>query len=283
MDSRQFYMLHDSGHKGMGSVAYGICLALRRMVQEAVYENGSVRCHAHCRLHIIHQALIMVHHFHAAPAQHIGGTHHHGITDSAGNLQGLFHRGRHTGFRHGNPQFIHHGPEQIPVLCQVNHFRRGAQNTHTVFLQIRRQVQGGLSAELGDDAHRLFLLINAQHIFQRQRLKIKLVRCVVIRGYRLRVAVHNDGLKAQLFQRHGSMDTAIVKLDSLPDTVGAAPKDHHLGFIGADRVFVRGIISGIVISAVRRAAHMNALPVLLHTQKYAPLPDLLFRHLQQPA
>ncbi len=257
----------------MGAVTDGICLALSGMVQKPVNEDRPIRCHPHRRLHVIRKALVMVHHFHAPASQHIGGTHHHRITDPVGDLQGLLHCGGHTGLRHG--------PEQIPVLCQVNDGRGRTQDPHAVFLQVCRQVQGGLSAKLGDDPYRLFLLIDAQHILQGQGLKIQLVRSVIVCGYRLRVTVDDNGLKSQLFQCQGGMDTAIVEFNTLANAVRTASQDHDLGPARPDRIFVRGIIGGIIIGTVLGTAYMDALPGFLHSQEDPAFPDLLLRKFQQ--
>ena len=222
VDSGQLDMLHHRGHKGVLPVADGIGLALGGMVQEAVNEDGPVRRHSNRRPHIVGQALVVVHHLHAPASQHIGGAHHHGIPYTMGNFQGLLHGGGHAGLGHGNPQLVHHGPEQISVLRHVDHGGGGAQDAHAILLQLRRQVQGGLPAELGDDAQGLLLFVDAQHVLQGQGLEVELVRGVVVRGHGLGIAVHHDGLETQLLQGQGGMDAAIVELDALADAVGAA-------------------------------------------------------------
>ncbi len=119
-----------------------------------------------------------------------------------------------------------------------------------VLLQLRRQVQRGLAAELGDYAQRLFLFVDAQDVFQGQRLKIQLVGSVVVSGNGLRVAVDNNGLKSQLLQRQCGVDAAVVKLNSLADPVGAAAEDHDLWLVRVDRVLIRRVIGGVVVGAV---------------------------------
>ena len=283
MDACQLNVLHDRRHKGVGTVADGIRLTFHGVVQETVDEDGAVRGDAYGGLHISHHALVVVHHFHAPAAQHVGGAHHHRIADLSGNLQGFFHRGGHAGFRHGNRQFFHHFPEQIPIFRQIDDCRGGAQDLHPVFLQFGSQVQRRLSAELSDDAYGFFFLINAENVLQGQRLKIQLVGGVVVRGHGLRVAVDDNRLKSQFFQGQGRVNTAVVKLDALADAVGAAAQDHHLGFIAADGIFVLSVVGGIIVGAVRSAADVDALPVFLYTQSYAAVPDVILRDLQQLA
>ena len=44
----------------------------------------------------------------------------------------------------------------------------------------------------------------------------------------LGIGVHHDGAVAQLPEGHRRPNAAVVELDTLPDPVGAAPKDHHV-------------------------------------------------------
>ena len=138
-----------------------------------------------------------------------------------GNLKCLIHGGSHSGFRHGYLQLIHHSAEQISVLRQIDDCRSGTKNLHTVLLQICCQVQRSLSAKLCNDAYRFLLLINAQYILQGQGLKIQFIGGIVVSGYGLRITVYDNGLKAQLLQCQRSVYAAVVKLDTLTNTVGA--------------------------------------------------------------
>ena len=53
MDARELDMLHDGGHEGQGAVADGVGLALERVLQEAVDEDGAVGGHAHGGGHVL--------------------------------------------------------------------------------------------------------------------------------------------------------------------------------------------------------------------------------------
>ena len=140
MHARQLYVLHHRRHKRMGAVADGIRLTFRGMIQKPVDQDGPVGSNAHRRFHVSGEICVVIHYLHASAAQHIGGTNHNGITYGMRNIQRLLHRGRHTGFRHGNLKLLHHGAEPVPVLRQIDNGRRRAQNLHAVFLQICSQV-----------------------------------------------------------------------------------------------------------------------------------------------
>ena len=96
MNPCKFNMLHHSRHKGMGSVADGVCLAFRGMAQKTVNQYGPIGGYTHCRIHIAFHALCIIDHFHSSSAQHIGGTHHHRIADLFCNFQRLFDIDRHA-------------------------------------------------------------------------------------------------------------------------------------------------------------------------------------------
>ena len=79
------------------------------------------------------------------------------------------------------------------------------------------------------------------------------------------------------------MDTAVVKFNTLADAVGASAQNHYFRLVGAYRVFVFSVVGGEVVSAVRRAADMDAFPSLLHTQLNAAAADVVFRNRQNLA
>ena len=95
---------------------------------------------------------------------------------------------------------------------------------------------------MGDDPERLLLFIYAKDIFQGQRLKIELVGSVIVCRDGFRIAVYDDCLKSQLFERQCCMYAAVVDLDALPDPVGAAAENHDFWLICADRVLIFGIV-----------------------------------------
>ena len=58
------------------------------------------------------------------------------------------------------------------------------------------------------------------------------------------------------------MNTAVVELDTLTDTVRAAAKNHNLLTVGIYRALVRSIVGGVVVSLVFGTAYMYAFPAL---------------------
>ncbi len=268
-------VLHDGGHEGMSTVADRVRLALHGIVEEAVDQDRAVRGDADRCRHIVRHLFIVVDDFHPASAQDVRGTHHDRITDLCGDLLGFLDGGRHTGLGHGNAQLVHHGAEVVAVLRQVDDSGGGTEDLHALFFQLGSEVQRRLSAELGDDADGLFLLIDREDILQGQGLEVELVRGIIVRGDSLGVAVDDDRLEAELSEGHGRMDAAVIELDTLADAVGAAAQDHDLGLVCADGVLVLPDISRIVVGAVLGPAHMDTFPALGAAKGLAGMADLI--------
>ena len=84
-------------------------------------------------------------------------------------------------------------------------------------MQGGRQIDGRLSAELDDNAFRLFLVDDVEHIFRGQRFKIQSVGDIKVRGYGFRVVVDDDGLDAHFLERPYGVYRAVVKFHALTD------------------------------------------------------------------
>ena len=108
----------------------------------------------------------------------------------------------------------------------------------TVHARLRQglgQIDGGLAAELDDDALGPLPLDDVEHVLQRQRLEVEPVGRVEIGADRFGVVVDNDGLVARFPQRPHRMDRAVVELDALPDADGPGAQHQHLGPCAARR------------------------------------------------
>ena len=151
------------------------------MIEETVDQDRPVGSDADSSQHIILHSIVVVNDFHAASAQDIGRPHHDRITDLVRYFGGFLYSGRHSGLRHGDPELVHHEAELITVFSQVDHFGLCAENADTVRFEVGSQVQRCLTAELSDDADRFLLIVDRQHVFESERLKIQLIGCVIIR------------------------------------------------------------------------------------------------------
>ena len=92
------------------------------------------------------------------------------------------------------------------------------------------QIQRRLPAKLHNQPLGLHAIADIQNVFRRKRLEEEIIARVVIRRDRLGVGIHHDGLVASVFQGEGCLTAAVVKLDALPNTIGAAAEDHDAVF-----------------------------------------------------
>ena len=168
------------------------------------------------------QHFLVLNDLHRPPAEDVGRPDHQGVPDLLGDLEGFLDIPGHPGFRLGDAQVGHDMPEAVPVLREVDDVGGRSDDGQSRIHQLARDVQRRLPTELDDDPLRLLLVIYGQHVLHRQGLEIKLVGGVVIRGDRLGVAVHHDGLVAFLPDREGRVDTAVIELDPLSDAVRSA-------------------------------------------------------------
>jgi hypothetical protein len=139
---------------------------------------------AHDRLELV----LAVEDEHAAAAQHERRPHQHRVTD-------LGRRADRLGFRQGDAirrlpelHLVEHRREELPVLRDLDALRRGADDVDAVRLQRAGEIQRRLAAELHDGADAALLLVDFQHVLERQRLEVEPVAGVVVGGDGLRVA-----------------------------------------------------------------------------------------------
>ena len=144
---------------------------------------------------------------------------------------------------------VEHRGEVLAVFRHLDAGRRSPDNVGAVGLEGSREVQRGLPAELHDDRIALFPLVNIEHIFEGQRLEVKLVTCVIVGRNRLRVGVDHDCFPPHVAKSKSGVDAAVVEFDPLPDPIGPAPEDHDPLFVSRPR-FILVAVSGIKIGGV---------------------------------
>ena len=80
------------------------------------------------------------------------------------------------------------------------------------------QLDSGLSAELNNNAVRLFCLDDGFNILLGKRIEVKSVASIEVCGYSFRVIVADNSLVAQLLERPYAVNGAVVELDTLTDS-----------------------------------------------------------------
>ena len=273
-------VLHDGGHERVGAVGDGVGLALERVLQELVDEDRPVGRHADGGLHVAREHLLVVHDLHAAAAEHVARAHDERVADLVRDGDGLGERRGHACLRHRDAEVGHDHPEPVAVLGKVDRLRTGAEDGHARLLELARDVERRLTAELADDALGPLLLVYREHVFDGERLEVELVRGVVVGGDRLGIAVHHDGLEAGVAKRVRGVHAAVVELDALTDAVGPAAEDHDLAPV-AHRHGVVGVVGRVVVGGVLDAAHGHGLVGVLHAQRDAPVADLALGHAEE--
>ncbi len=128
-------------------------------------------------------------------------------------------------------QLVQQSGEEFAVLRLLNRFWRGADDWHTMALEICGEVERGLPAELDDDTVGLLLIADVEDVLQCQRLEEELVGCIVVGGDGFGVRVHHDRLVAELFQRECGVNAAVIEFNALADPVGAATEDDDFLFV----------------------------------------------------
>ena len=106
-------------------------------------------------------------------------------------------------------------------------------------LDVAREPERRLAAELGDDADRLLAVADGEHLLRRERLEVEPVGGVVVGGDGLRVAVDHDRLVAERAERLRRVDAAVVELDALADAVRAGADDHDARLVAGRQRLVR--------------------------------------------
>ena len=97
----------------------------------------------------------------------------------------------------------------------------------TCCLERPGQLERSLSAELRHDTCGPLAVTDRQHLLDRERLEVEPVRHVVVGGDGLGVAIDHHCLVAELAERLGRVDAAVVELDPLPDPVRPGTEDDH--------------------------------------------------------
>ena len=161
----------------------------------------------------------------------------------------------------------------------------GTDDRHAFGLQRIHELQRRLAAELHDHAGRSFHLDDREHVFERHRLEVQAIRRVVVRRYRLRIAVDHDGLVTVFAHRERRVHATVVELDPLPDSVGTTAQHHDLAPVGRRR-FAFFFVGRVEIRGCRRklrGARVDAFENGLDAQRLAVRAQRRFRSTQQLA
>ena len=163
---------------------------------------------------------------HCATAEHKGRTHHDRIPDCFRKPAGCFKVDSHTAGGLQNIQILNQGAEILTVFRKSDILRLRADNGNARFLQCHGDIERSLSAELHNHPVWLFSVADGKHVFRRHRLEIQGISRIIVSGNRFGVRVDHNGFYAEFTQGKTRLHAAIVKFQSLPDTVRTAADDN---------------------------------------------------------
>ena len=117
-----------------------------------------------------------------------------------------------------------------------------------------------------------------QNVFKRDRFKVEAVGGVVVGRNGLGVAVHHNRFVTVFAHRKRRMHAAVVKFDTLTDSVGAAAQNDDLLFIRGLR-FVFRLVGRIHVRGLRfkfRGAGIHALINRADIESMTAVTDVVF-------
>ena len=233
VDAGRLDMLHHTHDMEVFSVENGVHFRLLAAVQEMVDQDlvaGNMLEQAHdCRFHFV----VIDDDSHTLPTQYIAGADEHRISYPVSHLYGLVDIEGRAIIGIGDAELFQHIAEPAPVFCDIHAVKRGTDDPDPLLMQPFCQLQGRLTTQLYDDAFRLFMLDDFPQVLPVNGLEIELVGNIEVGRNGLRVAVDHDGLVPAFFNGHQPVDTAVIKLDTLPDAVGARSEHDDLLFVAA--------------------------------------------------
>ena len=232
---------------------------------------------------------------HRTTAEHIRGTNDQRQAKIGGDQPRLLDRIGDCVLRLLEAELVEQALKAVAILGKIDRVHRRAEDRRARLLDRARELQRRLTAELHNHAlqfPRLPLLgEDRQHVLRGQRFEIEPVRCVVIRRHRLRIAVDHDCLVARVAKRKRGVAAAIVKLDALPDPVGTAAENDHLGALRRPRFTGRRPVERRLVGRVHigggrsefRRAGVDALVDGLDAERRADRRNVLFRDIGERA
>ena len=123
------------------------------------------------------------------------------------------------------PEPLEQGTEALTVLGQVDRLVRRAEDAVARMLELARELERRLSAELDDHSFRPLALADRQHLLNPEWLEVEPVGRVVVGRNGLRIAVDHHRFEPELAEGARRVDAAVVELDPLADPVRAGAED----------------------------------------------------------
>ena len=245
-------VLHDAADHDARAVADRVDVALERVLQEPVDEHRAApptraRPFGNTAASDASSYTICI----ARPPSTYDGRTSTGYPMRSRDLERLLEARRRAVRRLRQSELARDLVEPAPILGDVDRVGRRPENPHAGGLELPRELERRLTAELHDHALRLLALHDLEHVLERQRLEVQLVRRIEVRGDRFRIRVDHDRLEPALAQREHGAHAAVVELHALPDAIRAAAEDHDRP-LAAPRRFALLVVAAVQVRRRRR-------------------------------
>ena len=245
MDPRVLDVLHHRANHHALAVRERVDVGLIGVLEKPIDEHRPVLAHARGALEVVAQRRLIVHDLHGAAAEHVRRAHEARVADVRRALHRLLDARRGAVRRLRQPELARDLLEPAPVLGDVDRVGRRAEDRNAGCFERARELERRLPAELHDHADRLLAVHDLEHVLERERLEVQLVRRVEVGRDGLGVRVDHDRLVAPLPERDHRAHTAVVELDALADSVRARAEDHDRRAAAARRLVL------LVVAAVQ--------------------------------
>ena len=197
VDAGFFDVFHDAGEVDVGAVAEGVDVDFDGVVEEAVDEDGVVGGDFGGSLDVVGEGGFVVDDFHAAAAEDVGGADEDGVADVVGDVFSFGEAGGGAEGGCGEVGGVEYFTEFAAVFGEVDGFGSGADDWDAGVAEFFGESEGGLAAELDDDAGDGaglgFGVVDLHDVFEGEGFEVEAVGGVVVGGYGFGVAVDHDG------------------------------------------------------------------------------------------
>ena len=263
VDTRTLDQFHDARHEDVHAVAHRVDFHFLTH-DVAIHEHGLVLVDLHRGLEVMAKRLFVADDLHRPAAENEARADEYGVPDARRGFDAVLDLGHRRAFGARDVKLGKKFFKQVAVFRLVDRRAIGADDLDAAVVKRVGKVDGGLSAEGGDDAFRLLKIDDRHHVFGRERLKVQLVRRGVIGGNGLGVVVDDDGFVARALDGLHRVDGGIIELNALSDTDGAGAQNDELVFvcqaglifeIGVKQVFIGRIEVGDILARMQGVHH----------------------------
>jgi hypothetical protein len=178
--ARELDVLEHAADDARLPVGEAVHVELDGVLEELVDQHGLARHDLEDLPHDGAQVRLVVDDEHPAASQDERGPEQHGVAHLEREGLGLALAERRAVGRLAQRQPVQHRGEEPPVLGRLDRLGRRADDVDPVRLERRREVERGLAPELDDRPLAALLLVDLEHVLERERLEVEPVARVVV-------------------------------------------------------------------------------------------------------